>query len=235
MPVKPHYQIAIAEGGEPLVAIPTVCSLVLPHPYAALGAPYGETSPFYVRQSVGDRLLLAHQVLQQHTPGWRIQIFDAYRSIAVQQFMVDYTLRQLAIAAGLPPEALTESQRESLLQQVYEFWAPPSPDPMTPPPHSTGGAIDVTLINQNHQPVDMGSPIDEVSPRSYPDHFASSADPQAASYHRHRLLLRQVMEQAGFQQHPHEWWHFCYGDQMWAWLTNGRQVSGREIARYGGI
>jgi D-alanyl-D-alanine dipeptidase len=25
------------------------------------------------------------------------------------------------------------------------------------------------------------------------------------------------MESQGFAQHPNEWWHFSYGDQLWAW------------------
>ena len=24
------------------------------------------------------------------------------------------------------------------------------------------------------------------------------------------------MENAGFKNYPNEWWHFCYGDRMWA-------------------
>jgi len=25
------------------------------------------------------------------------------------------------------------------------------------------------------------------------------------------------MTKFGFAQHPNEWWHFSYGDQLWAW------------------
>jgi D-alanyl-D-alanine dipeptidase len=28
------------------------------------------------------------------------------------------------------------------------------------------------------------------------------------------------MVSAGFQQHPNEWWHFSYGDQMWCYLED---------------
>ena len=28
------------------------------------------------------------------------------------------------------------------------------------------------------------------------------------------------MKFSGFVQHPNEWWHFSYGDQLWAWTTN---------------
>ncbi|UWU45953.1 D-ala-D-ala dipeptidase [Limnospira platensis C1] len=78
----------------------------------------------------------------------------------------------------------------------------------------------------------MGSDIDEISPRSQPDYFAESSDPTELEYHRNRQILKQVMTRAGFLQHLHEWWHFSYGDQMWAWLHNRQSTTG-AIARYG--
>ena len=211
-----------------------VFAFVCPHPYITVGAPYGKKSPFYLREGVLKRLIEAQAKLQQHS-GWQLQVFDAYRPIAVQQYMVDYTLREVAQAKGLQLEKLTESQREALLALVYEFWAVPSADPATPPPHSTGGAIDLTLVDETGQPVEMGSPIDELSPRSYPNHFAASQDPRDRAFHQHRQRLRSIMLDAGFQQHPNEWWHFCLGDQMWAWLTNQSSLEGKAVARYGAI
>ncbi|MBL1176342.1 M15 family metallopeptidase [Pantanalinema sp. GBBB05] len=232
--MKPYQQIAIAECGEPLVPIPAVFSLVQPHSYMQLGAPYGHKSPFYVRQGVCERLLLAQTYLQKHRPGWRMQIFDAYRPIAVQQFMVDYTFAQAARSQGLDPIQLTATQRENILSQVYQFWAVPSPDPATPPPHSTGAAVDLTLVNADEQMIDMGSPIDELSPRSYPNHFAQSSDRQEQEFHAHRQLLFHCMTAAGFAQHPNEWWHFSYGDQMWVWQTQPVH-SPAAISCYGSV
>jgi len=231
---KPHYQIAIQECGEPLVPIPPDrVTLLHPHPYQQLGAPYGNKSPFFLRQRVCDRLLAAQLELDHHHPGWRIQVFDAYRPIAVQQFMVNHALQQLAQEQGIRLESADPLILQSLLQKVYEFWAPPSSDPAMPPPHSTGGAIDVTLVQANGQPVEMGAPIDEISPRSYPNHFANSQDPQEQAFHQNRQLLRQVMLAAGFQQHPNEWWHFCWGDQMWAWLNQQQGGTPPPVASYG--
>ena len=39
-------------------------------------------------------------------------------------------------------------------------------------------------------------------------------------FHKRRSLLLSVMNQAGFVQHPNEWWHFSYGDQLWAWVSH---------------
>lgn len=232
--MKPHHQVPIVECGEPLVAIPQdVFAIEQPHPYEKLGAPYGSKSPYFLRQSVLEQLLAAQIDLSQRFPGWKIQIFDAYRPIAVQQFMVDYTLRELACAAGQSIESLTPVQRQALLEQVYQFWAVPNYNPLTPPPHSTGAAIDVTLVDAAGQVVDMGSPIDEISDRSRPDYFADCSHAESA-FHAHRQLLRQIMESSGFCQHPNEWWHFSIGDQMWAWFE-GDRANTLLVACYGTV
>jgi D-alanyl-D-alanine dipeptidase len=234
--MKPYKQILIQDCGEPLLPIPSgIFSLVMPHPYEKLGAPYGDKSPFYLRESVLNCLIAAQTFLQEKRPGWKIQIFDAYRPIAVQQFMVDYTFQQTVKEQGLSVEGLTEEQRQQILEQVYEFWAVPSYDPAMPPPHSTGSAIDVTLVDETGQSVDMGSEIDEMSPRSFPDYFATSQTYPDKQYHQHRQLLYEVMVNVGFRQHPNEWWHFCLGDQMWAWLMNQERPEEGAIARYGSI
>ena len=226
--MKPYQTIAIQECGEPLVPLPLEnFAVVTPHPYQVLGAPYGDRSPYWVRASVAEVLLQAQQQLQTLHPGWRIQIFDAYRPIPVQQFMVDYTARDLAQQQGQNFETLPLPEQEAILTQVNEFWATPSHDPQMPPPHSTGAAVDVTLVDAMEQAVDMGSPIDEISARSHPDHFAQFTDPKSQQCHTYRGQLRQILTQVGFQQHPKEWWHFSYGDQLWAWLSQ------TTPARYG--
>nr|WP_326520838.1 M15 family metallopeptidase [Leptothoe spongobia] len=228
---KPYQRIPIQECGEPLVPIPlNQFAVVDPHPYAVLGAPYGERSPYYVREGVLRALLQAQAHLQEQKPGWQIQIFDAYRPIAVQQFMVDYTYEQLLAAWQSDHPAGQTPPKEKLRQKVYQFWAAPSDDIATPPPHSTGAAIDITLVNELQRVVDMGAAIDEISERSYPNYFADK--PDGKLFHQHRTLLSEAMQAVGFRQHPNEWWHFSLGDQMWAWL--GITDSDPDgVARYG--
>jgi len=232
MALKPYQKIPIADCGEPLVPIPPDrFQLWDPHPYAVLGAPYGDQSPFWVRSGVLDRLLQAAQWLAQQQPGWQLAIFDAYRPLAVQQFMVDYTFAELALMEGLDPVALAQNpqhpQTQALRSRVSQFWASPSDHPATPPPHSTGAALDLTLIDAAGRVLDMGSPIDECSDRSFPDHFAPATDPQHQQFHAHRQLLRRAMAAGGFAQHAQEWWHFSWGDQLWADRT------GQPLAHYG--
>lgn len=229
--MKPYHTIPIEDCHEPLLPIPThIFALTDPHPYQQLGAPYGQQSPYRLRVSVLTALHEAQDWLQQQKPQWRIQIFDAYRPIAVQAFMVQYTLDQLYQQRYPDQTELTARQRADLMAEVAQFWAIPSDDPRTPPPHSTGAAIDISLVDAEGHPVPMGSPIDEISERSWPDHFAHQTDPDAQRFHHHRTLLHQAMATAGFCRHPQEWWHFSLGDQLWAWLQPPNQP---KVARYG--
>jgi D-alanyl-D-alanine dipeptidase len=77
----------------------------------------------------------------------------------------------------------------------------------------------------------MGGAIDALGPISEPDHYAAAAAAEpggpAAQWHHRRRLLATCLGQAGFAQHPNEWWHYSYGDQLWAWRR------GEPVACYG--
>ncbi|MEP0855750.1 M15 family metallopeptidase [Trichocoleus sp. DQ-U1] len=234
--MKPYQQIVIVECGEPLTAIPLEqFAVVSPHPYEKLGATYGDRSPYYLRQGVLESLIAAQHQLAVTNPDWRIDLFDAFRPVEVQQFMVDYTFAEVVQAQGLNLIELTEAQRQAIWEIVYQFWAPPNLDPATPPPHSTGAAVDITLVDNTGKTIDMGGEIDEISARSHPDYYANSTQAVEQQYHFHRQLLNDVMLQAGFRRHPNEWWHFCLGDQMWAWLCNQENPHHPVTARYGRV
>lgn len=210
---RPWIQLPIHDCCEPLLTLPPVLRRWSPHPYAALGAPYPAGSdPFQLRWSVLQRLLRAQRLLQERDPELELIVFDAYRPLQVQQFMVEHSLS----LPGATPEA------------VAEIWAPPNPDPAAPPPHSTGAAVDLTLATRQGGLLEMGGAIDALGPVSLPDHFAD-ADPGSSEglWHRRRGWLAAAMGRAGFVRHPGEWWHFSWGDQLWAWQT------GQLEARYG--
>lgn len=224
--MKPYQKIPIQDCGEALVPIPKqMFAFETPHPYQKLGAPYQKISPYMLRYGVLQALQDAQKQLQEKQPGWQIKIFDAYRPVAVQQFMVDYTFQTLR-------QQLPNESQEIIAQQVAQFWAQPSDNWNTPPPHSTGAAIDITLVNEQGKTLDLGSEIDELSSRSYPNFYQDATTASEQLYQQRRELLRAVMFQVGFRQHPQEWWHFSLGDQMWAWLK--RQESSHEVIAYYG-
>lgn len=225
---RPWRALAITDCGEPLVPLPEHLPRVMPHPYACLvGAPYpAGRGPWRLRLAVVLRLLQARATLQSASPHWDLQIFDAWRPIAVQAFMVNHSL-QTELARANPSQQADPGWRCHVERQVQNLWAIPSQDPRTPPPHSTGAAVDLTLVDQAGEPVPMGSAIDALGPESHPEHFAR--DPHKTTAHHNRLRLRRAMLAAGFVMHPWEWWHFSYGDQLWAWQT------GQVEARYGAV
>jgi len=227
--MRPWSSIPIAESHESLVALPVDLLRLEPHPYARLGAPYGaEADPFRLRSGVLDRLLQAQGILSEREPTLRLAIFDAWRPIDVQAFMVEHTIDALCLERGIRRDDPSQAAAvDVVMQDVARFWAAPSRHPATPPPHSTGAAVDLTLATvQGGQPLEMGSPIDAIGSVSEPDHFALAEEVPERLFHQRRTLLREVMVAAGFAQHPNEWWHYSYGDQLWAWS------SGVSTARY---
>lgn len=226
--------IACVECREELIPLPATFKLQEPHPYASLGAPYGAHSPFNLRSGVVERLLAAREHLRSLKPEYNFLIWDGYRPLEVQHYMVEHTLAQLADERGLDVAALIPEQREELLSIVFQVWARPDPDPDMPPPHSTGAAVDLTIIDEQGRPLDMGSEIDAFPPLCLPNHYADKTSPEDRLRHSNRELLLSVMNSAGFARLPHEWWHFSYGDKMWAYLrTNGNNPEKGPTALYG--
>ncbi|MBW0175042.1 MAG: M15 family metallopeptidase [Vulcanococcus sp.] len=238
--MRPWSPIPIHDCGEPLLPLPLDLLRLEPHPYVAAGAPYGaDACPFRLRQGVIERLLQVQRLLQERSHGCRLAIFDAWRPLAVQRFMLAYATAEECQRRGVDPFQ-PSAELEAVEKEVGRFWAPPSDDPATPPPHSTGAAVDLTLAGPNGEPLDLGSPIDAIGAVSEPDYFAGVAreasDPelrnQAALFNQRRDLLAAVMLEAGFAQHPNEWWHFSHGDQLWAWRKGEHQAI---YGRWGGL
>jgi len=96
-----------------------------------------------------------------------------------------------------------------LRREANKFWHPP--DTRAVPGHCTGGAVDVTILGPDGEPLDMTSPRREGRDTT-PTYSAELAE--AARLNR-ELLIR-VMTEAGFSNCYDEWWHWSYGDAGWA-------------------
>ena len=226
MNLRPWNNIKINECNEPLVVIPESIFRLTPHPYMSLGAPYlTGLDPWVLRQSVLKRLKQAQQNLFDITSDLQLALFDAWRPISVQKFMFNYTIEETCRSRGINIDDISNKEDiTDVIEEVGRFWAKPSCNPLTPPPHSTGAAIDLTLADMTGHPLDLGGEIDFIGPESSPDFYKKDNSGIPCSkhqvFHNRRSLLFSVMEQAGFVQHPNEWWHFSYGDQLWAWTSN---------------
>ena len=76
--------------------------------------------------------------------------------------------------------------------------------------HTTGGAADVTLFYCGKE-VDCGSFYLEFTAKT-----PTWSKELSYCQKRNRFILYNAMIQAGFVNYPLEWWHFCYGDKMYA-------------------
>jgi len=73
--------------------------------------------------------------------------------------------------------------------------------------HSRGSTVDLTLTRDG-QPLDMGTPFDFFDERSHTENPGISGQAM-----ENRLLLREIMEAAGFRNYVKEWWHYTLKDE----------------------
>ncbi|URA09572.1 M15 family metallopeptidase [Thermospira aquatica] len=154
---------------------------------------YGDLEKAYLVLEAAQRLVAAQNLLEQKRPGYRIVVYDAARPLSVQRKMwekVKNTPQSIYVAS---PE------RGSL--------------------HNYGVAVDVSLVDETGQELDMGTPVDffgELASPKYEKRFLQDGRLSQTQL-SNRLLLREIMIQAGFSPIETEWWHF--------------QMYGREEAR----
>lgn len=166
----------------------------------------------FVREGVARMLAEAQRQLP---PGYRIQLIEGYRPLDVQRALFLNACEQLR---RRHPDWSDEHLRE-----CANAWVA-APDIDAPPPHVTGGAVDLTLVDEQGEPVDMTGPAgwtERTAPTGSPD------VPEAV--HANRRLLCDALSAAGLTNYPGEWWHWSYGEPGWAVRT------GHPRAVYGAL
>jgi len=215
--LKIWNKIPIKDNGEKLIAIPSYLNFLDPHPYSHLGAPYKDkTSIWKLREDVVNRLVKVNYYLILKS-NFYLLIYDSWRPLEVQEFMFKRAFLLECKKSDIDISFENIKSYPSILKKVEKFWAYPSYDTRCPPPHSTGGALDVCLSDKEGNLVEMGSMVAQMDETSNPYFYANIKNEEAIIWNSRRNLLRQIMTKFGFAQHPNEWWHFSYGDQLWAW------------------
>jgi D-alanyl-D-alanine dipeptidase len=134
----------------------------------------------YLRHGVVDRLVTAQSLLPRDV---RLLIVHGYRP------------------PGLPCQHLNCAVEEATSRCVI---------PPAVAPHPTGGAVDLTLSNEDN--------------RALPACCTSTTPHPSEST---QLLLVSALTAAGLVNYPARWWHWSYGDPYWAYTTRAPH------ARYG--
>ena len=81
--------------------------------------------------------------------------------------------------------------------------------------HQYGGAVDVTVIGPQGERLDMGTTLTDYGTKVHTENNLISE-----AQVKNRKILYEAMTNAGFINYPLEWWHYSYGDRMWAAYTN---------------
>lgn len=197
-PVSELRHIPIEDVGEPLVDFAELC----PEIYWVPRHPVFDYERLRLtRRTVAEMLGAAARRLPH---GIRLAVVEGYRAPHIQQRMHEATRERLH--REHPDWSL-----EAISREAEKFSAPM--DDFVPPPHTTGGAVDVHLVREDGEILDFVSPYELIDPRGAP----ARAPGLSEAAERNRALLREVMSAAGFTNYPSEWWHWSYGDQGWAY------------------
>ena len=161
-----------------------------------------------MRTTVFQKLCAAQKDLPH---GWRFRLYEGFRSLAVQQMLFDYEYARVKqrIPNADPKEIFHETTR--LVSPVINV-----DGSKNVPPHNTGAAVDVEIINADGKLVDMGMIVAEtwnVDPEICMTECTSISD----TARQNRKILYDVMYAHDFINYPTEWWHFSYGDRYWAY------------------
>lgn len=169
---------------------------------------YGSLERAYLEPKFANRVLQAQKILRQRYPSYTLLIYDAARPISVQRTMrrmVEGTEFQNFVADG------TKGGR-----------------------HNYGVAVDVTIADKNGKPLDMGTGFDSFDKASAVKGTPDNSDPATRAiwvYRKfvrelqakkliskeaadNRILLLEVMHEAGLYPYRNEWWHFELIDPM---------------------
>ncbi|WP_288258811.1 M15 family metallopeptidase [uncultured Prochlorococcus sp.] len=215
--MKVWNKIPIKDNGDKLIVIPSCLKFLDPHPYFNLGAPYKDKNFIWkLREEVVNRLVKVNDHLISKS-SFNLLIYDSWRPLEVQEFMFKRAFLLECEKSDIDISFENIKSYPSILKKVEKFWAYPSYDARFPPPHSTGGALDVCLSDKEGNLIEMGSMVDQMDETSNPYFYANIKNEEAIIWNSRRNLLREIMTKFGFVQHPNEWWHFSYGDQLWAW------------------
>lgn len=182
----------------------------------------GSTKECWARQTVAQKLLEAESKLPT---GYRFKIFDAYRPIVVQSILWSFYRNQVAAQN----KTLTDEEIDKL---TTFFVSKPSYDIERPSLHNTGGAIDLTIVDNDNQELNMGSQFDEFSDRAWSNHF--EVYEKNEEIRNNRRLLYNVMLSSDFTNLPSEWWHYDYGTKFWGYFKNTNALY-RGLINFDGV
>lgn len=145
---------------------------------------YGGFSRCFLAPLAAKQFHNACMDLRRHHPDLQFRVWDSLRPRSVQAHFYKHL-------EGTP---------------FQNYVAAPEPGSL----HNFGLALDLTLQFRDGNVLDMGTYFDDFNDLAQPAleaQFLKDGTLTLQQY-QNRLVLRQLLENQGFQVLPHEWWHF---------------------------
>ncbi len=157
---------------------------------------YGTLRKAFFRPHFAKKIVEAQRLLRERHPDYSLLIYDAARPLSVQR-------RMRKAVEGTPLTAyVADGARGGR--------------------HNYGVAVDLTIIDSNGQPLDMGAPFDHFGREAW---IGTDKNTTLESYKayvewqrkegiisdeaaRNRTLLLEVMNSVGLRPYAKEWWHY---------------------------
>ncbi|HJY12582.1 MAG TPA: M15 family metallopeptidase [Flavobacterium sp.] len=106
--------------------------------------------------------------------GFKIKLYDCYRPLSIQKKMWEIVSN---------PEYVADPKKGSI--------------------HNRGGAVDISLVDNNGKEVDMGTAFDFFGIQASHNYTKLSSEVKS-----NRKFLKKVMIKNGFNSFDSEWWHY---------------------------
>lgn len=219
----PGPAVQIEPSVEPLVALAPSQRLFIQPAYFFSGY-----------RSAGERILVREGVAEalervgvSLPRGMALLVWDGLRSLDTQREIAN------RFRTSLNGARVSDADLEQLVCQYV------SPLPATslihqsaPAPHSTGGAVDLTLADEDGNALDLGTHFDDFRRVALPAHYErrgnrTDLSRESATRRLLRRVLFHAMLSAGFAPYPFEFWHFELGTRRAA------AYHGHSAAKYG--
>lgn len=199
--------IPIVENYDPLIDLINQTAIIFgPSPEIQNNTDYTK-----MRKIVYEKLIKAQELLPNDL---RFCLYEGYRSISLQEklFSEYYNAMQKKQPLWKHEQIFQETTR--LISPVLNL-----DGSCNVPPHSTGAAIDVYLINIEGKPVDMGILVADWMKDLDGSISVMNSEKISEEAKMNRRIMSNALNTVGFVNYPTEYWHWSYGDRYWAFAN----------------
>lgn len=204
--------IPIQELHEPLVDLREQSTILFgPSPEIPDNSDYTK-----LRKSVYLKLIEAQKTLPN---GLQFCVYEGYRSLKLQHKLFED--RYLLLKQERP--------NWDHVQLFYETTKLVSPvtnldGSRNIPPHSTGAAIDIYLVDSNKEIVDMGIKVADWMQDIDGSISKTNSAKISDIARQNREIMSYALSKVGFVNYSGEYWHWSYGDRYWAYHVGAKEA-----------